>query len=214
MTINSLTSSASSALTYASRVSGTSATSSTRQADGVRPPPPDEGGGLIGAIADALKSIGVDGGEETDASSTTSTESDTGNAAQALGSFLENLMGALHAQNGEEGATPAYGEPPQGGPGMGGGPGKLSSDLQSLISALGDAAGTTTSTTGSTSTDGTSDTETDSSVSALQDSFKSLLTALGGDGADSESKLSSFLQTLSAKLPSAGSSGNLIDTTA
>ena len=189
---------------------------SKRQADGVRPPPPDEGGGLIGAIADALKSIGVDGGEETDAASTTSgTESDTANAAQALGSFLESLMGALHAQNGEEGAaTPAYGEPPQGGPGMGGGPGKLSSDLQGLISALGNATGSTTATTDSTSTDDTSATDTDSSVSALQDSFKSLLTALGVDAADSGSKLSSFLQTLSAKLPSAGSSGNLIDTTA
>lgn len=214
MTINSLTAVSTGGLAYTSRVSGTSSatsSSATQQTVGMRPPPPDDGGGLVGAIADALKSIGVDGSAETESTSATATDgttdsdTETTDAAQALGSFLENLMGALHAQNSGE-APPAYGEPPQGGPGMGGGPGKLSGDLQSLISALGD---------GTQSTDASEDTDTaDTSVTALQSSFKSLLTALGGDGADADSKLSSFLQTLSARLPSAGSSGNLINTTA
>jgi hypothetical protein len=213
MTINSLTAGSTSGLAYTNRVSGTSsaaASSAAPQAGGMRPPPPDDGGGLIGAIADALKSIGVDGSADTDsaaataADGTTDGETGTGNAAQALGSFLESLMGALHAQNSGD-APPAYGEAPQGAPGMGGGPGKLSADLQGLISALGD--GTESAAAETTSTAGTG-------VAALQDSFKNLLTALGGDGADADTKLSSFLQTLSARLPSAGSSGNLINTTA
>lgn len=206
MNISSLSTSAASGLTYTSRVSGTSSTTQNQQVGGTRPPPPPDGGGLIGAIADALKSIGV-AGTSTDETSTdgttTSAEGTTGatdttNAAQALGTFLESLMGALHAQQEEGTAPPAYGEPPQGGPG------KLSTDLQSLIAELGGTASTTEEEA----------TETSDSVSALQSSFKSLLTALGGDGSDADTQLTSFLQALSSKLPSAGSSGNLIDTSA
>ncbi|MES2150538.1 MAG: hypothetical protein V4508_12200 [Pseudomonadota bacterium] len=53
----------------------------------------------------------------------------------------------------------------------------------------------------------------DSSASdALGSSFKNLLTALGVDSSDSDSKLSAFLQALSGKLD--GASGNLINTSA
>lgn len=198
MTINSLTSGGATAVTHASRVAGTSSTSSAQQA-GRMPPPPDEGGGLLGAIADALKSIGVDGTGDASAS-TASPQAGDADAAQALGGFLENLMAALHAQGGDDGASPAYGQPPQGGPGQ------LSADLQGLIAALGDEA------TGTTTADGVD--TADSSVTALQGAFKNLLTSLGGDAADADAKLSGFLQTLSSRLPTAGSAGNLVDTTA
>ena len=205
MSINALTSGSSTAINYTSRLSGTSAGSSAQQAG--RRQPPDEGGGLLGAIADALKSIGVDGesASATSAASTdttASTESDNTDTTAALGSFLENLMAALHAQGGESGAA-RYGEPPEGGPG------KLSSDLQSLISALGDGAAP-----GGSATSAADGTGTDSSVAALQGAFANLLTSLGGDAGDANAKLSSFLETLSSRLPSAGSAGNLIDTTA
>ncbi|GGX86745.1 hypothetical protein GJV26_28835 [Massilia dura] len=221
MTINSLTAGAASQLSYASRLSGTSSTTATRQSSQMPPPPPGDGGGLLGAIADALKSVGIGGTDDTgstSASSGTSTstsessETGTDSEAQALGSFLENLMGALHAQNsGSTDSAAQYGEPPQGGPDLGGGPGKLASDLQSLISSLEDGTGGTES---AASTDSVAGTEASDSTAALQSSFKSLLTALGGDGSDASSKLSSFLQTLSSRLPSAGSAGNLINTTA
>ncbi|TWI69357.1 hypothetical protein IP91_00425 [Pseudoduganella lurida] len=222
MSINSLTTSAASQLAYTSRVSGTSSTSSTSSSQAVRQAPParpDDGGGLIGAIADALKSIGVASTEDTSTASTDGTTSSsdttsTGNAAQALGTFLESLMGALHAQNAGsgsdagDGGTPPYGEPPQGGPGMGGGPGKLSSDLESLIASLSEGTGNTDSQSATESTG------TDSTVGTLQSTFKDLLSALGSDSADATTQLTSFLQSLSSKLPSAGSTGNLINTSA
>jgi hypothetical protein len=202
MTINSLASGSSTAVTYASRVAGTSAASSASAAQqaGRMPPPPDDGGGLLGAIADALKSIGVDEGatEGADVETTSAaTQGDSADTAQALGSFLESLMEALHAQGSDAGAAPAYGEPPQGGPGQ------LSADLQSLVAALGaDADGTAVATSA------------DSGLGALQGAFANLLTSLGGDAGDADAKLSSFLQTLSSRLPTAGSAGNLVDTTA
>jgi hypothetical protein len=180
------------AVTHTNRTSATSGTDSTQRTQGHRPPPPDDGGGFVGAIADALKSIGVDDTTTSADTAGTGATASTSNAAQALGSFLENLMGALHARNGGSETPPAYGEAPQGGPG------KLSSDLQSLISQL-DSDGTDTG---------------DSTVGALQGSFKDLLGALGTGTDDADTRLASFLQALSSKLPSAGSSGNLVDTTA
>ncbi|GGC11475.1 hypothetical protein [Pseudoduganella buxea] len=180
MNISSLTSSTASQLGATSRLSGTSVTSSTRQTREMPPPPPD-GGGFASAIVDALTSIGVDGSAAS-----------TDEATEALGSFMEDLMGALHGQS--TATEPSYGEAPQGGPGQ------LSTDLQGLISALGsDSTGATDST------------------GALQGSFKELLTALGsdgGDGSDTKTQLTSFLQALSGKLPAAGNTGNLINTTA
>ncbi len=214
MAINSLTAGAASQLSYTGRLSGTSTTTATGQTP---PPPPGDGGGLLGAIADALKSVGIGGTDDTGSTSASTSTSETGSdsEAQALGSFLENLMGALHAQNsGSPDSAAQYGEPPQGGPGLGGGPGKLASDLQSLISSLDDGIGGTGGTESAASTDSVAGTEASDSTAALQSSFKSLLTALGGDGSDASSKLSSFLQTLSSRLPSAGSAGNLINTTA
>lgn len=233
MSIGSVTSS--SAATQASWISkfeNSNSTSATGQAH--RPPPPPDGGAMIGALADALQSIGVTATSAADdGTSTSTTSSDSGasstsdsNVAQALGGFLHELMGALHAQGGTQGGSQSGAPPdgqaygPPGGPGGAGGPGgpgRLSSDLQSLISELGSGTSSTTS-SDTTSTDGTDSTSSTStaasdSVDSLETSFKNLLQALGSDTSNSNDKLSSFLQTLANKLPGAGTSGNLVNTT-
>ncbi|UMR29171.1 hypothetical protein MJ904_19020 [Massilia sp. MB5] len=209
MNITSLNSSSA-----ASQLAYTGKAAQNSSADGVaqrRPPPPD-GGGLVNAIADALKSIGVGSAEDAagtgaDTDSTSITSGTGSNAAQALGGFLQDLMAALHEQGGAQGGPPPYGEAGQGGapggaggPGPGGGPGKLASDLQGLISKLDGGA--------------SSDDETVSDSTTLESSFKSLLQALGSDSSDSSTQLSSFLKALANGLPNAGSSGNLINTSA
>lgn len=189
-----------------------------------RPPPPPDGGALVGAVADALQSIGVTAtGTADDGSAAAGTDTaPQGNAAHALGSFLHELMGALHqqgaAQGGGQGGQPpddqAYG-PPGGGPGgpggaggaggPPGGPGRLAADLQGLISRLGTSASDSADSNAAA-------TATDSASSPLESAFAHLLQALGSDSAGAGGKLSSFLQTLADKLPGAGSSGNLINT--
>lgn len=114
---------------------------------------------------------------------------DKDNAASALGSFLQELMTSLHEQGEANGASDAGGA-------QGEGPGRLAEDLQSLISSL------------------QNDAAESGDASSLETSFSSLLSALGADSSDSQSKLASFLQALADKLPQAGSSGNLINTTA
>ncbi|WP_256080943.1 hypothetical protein [Massilia sp. YIM B04103] len=195
----------------AGQLAYTGKTVQNSSAEGVAPrrPPPPDSGGLVNAIADALKSIGVGGTEDAASTdgSTDSTSGASGNAAQALGSFLQDLMAALHEQGGAQGGSPPYGEAGQGGgpggaggPGPGGGPGKLASDLQGLISKLDGGA--------------SSEDETVSGSTTLESSFKSLLQALGSDSSDSSTQLSSFLKALANGLPNAGSSGNLINTSA
>jgi hypothetical protein len=212
MSISSLTSStAASQLSYVSKSGSASSDDASAQ---VRngPPPPRDGDGFIDAIASALQSIGVSNGDS--GTSTTSTTSDSstdssassGNAAQALGSFLHDLMGALHQQgatSSSSGDKQSYGHHQ-------GGPGRMGADLQSLISKLG--SGSASDTSGTSSTDST-DSE-DSTTSSLTTSFQGLLQALGSDTSGASSKLTSFLQALSDKLPDAGTSGNMINTSA
>lgn len=208
MNINSISSS-----TYASQLTSGS-TDKARQAPPPPPPGPPPGeGGVVSAIGSALESLGV-----TDVAA-----GDKESAASALGSFLQQLMTSLHEQGGADGTAvnggadtadavdassgglggPGGAGGPRGaggggfsGPGGPGGPGRLAQDLKSLISSLED------------------DSSGDSSSSALETSFSSLLDALGADSSDSQTKLASFLQTLADKLPQAGSSGNLVNTTA
>jgi len=190
--------SAASQLSFLSRLSSTNSASS---AQGVRPPPPPDGGGFADAIAEALKSIGIsDSGSDATAATASTDTSDTTDVTAAQGSFLQSLMGALHAQRSESAeAPPPYGEQ-QGG--ASDGPGELQSDLQSLLSKL---------------SSGTSD-----AVSELESSFANLLDKLGGiaaadstdstAGTDADSKLAAFLQALSTKVGGNGSSGNLVHT--
>jgi hypothetical protein len=176
---------------YASQLS-TDGTGQMRQAPPPAPPGPLPGeGGFINAIGSALESLGV-----TDVAAT-----DKESAGSSLGSFLQELMTSLHEQGeangaGVESAGGTGGPGVRGGPGGAGGAGRLAEDLQSLISSLqGDSSDTGESW-------------------SLESSFSSLLSALGADNSDSRTKLASFLQTLADKLPQAGSSGNLINTTA
>jgi hypothetical protein len=219
MSISSLTSStAASQLSYVSKSSSASSGDASGQ---VRngPPPPRDGGGFMDAIASALQSIGVSNSDSgTSTTSTTSSTSDSstdssassGNAAQALGSFLHELMGALHKQgatSSSSGDKPSYGAPPSGGPG------RMEADLQSLISKLGSGSDSDTASTGSTASTDSEDSE-DTTTSSLATSFQGLLQALGSDTSGASTKLTSFLQALSDKLPDAGASGNMINTSA
>jgi hypothetical protein len=145
--------------------------------------------------------------------------------AAALGSFLQSLMGALHAQNSSNDAPPPYSEQSAGGQG---GPGKLDSDLQSLIAKL------SSGTTDGTSTDSSDGADSSDAVDQLESSFANLLEKLGvststgtdstastdstdsstsTSSSDATSKLEAFLQALSAKVGNHGSSGNLVNTT-
>jgi hypothetical protein len=123
--------------------------------------------------------------------------------AAALGSFLQSLMGALHAQN-SDGADapppPPYGE-------QQGGPGKLESDLQSLISEL-SHGGSLAATAAMRSI----------SWKALSPtcwtSWASAATAQTAPAAPhAATKLAAFLQALSSKVGGNGTSGNLVNTT-
>ncbi|WP_373986708.1 hypothetical protein [Duganella sp. BuS-21] len=231
MSISALSStSAASALSFLSRLSSTNSTNSassagsTTNTTGVRPPPPPpkDGGGFADAIAEALASIGISevgtdssGSAAASSAEATDASADANDVAAALGSFLQSLMGALHAQHSDNAeAPPPYGEQ-QGGAG---GPGKLESDLQSLIAEVG-AGASSSATDGSDSAD---------AVDQLESAFANLLDKLGAGtdassadgtastdstGTDAASKLAAFLQALSAKVGGSGVSGNLVNTT-
>lgn len=216
MSISALSSS-NLAATQASAFSriGSSGASATGAADGGTRPHRPDGGAFMDAISSALSSLGISlddvkssGASTTGAASDetatdvtdTASTSATGDAGQALGAFLHQLMSTLHAQNGS--SKPPEGEPPSGPPPSGGkgGPGNIESDLQSLIQKL-----------GSSSSDSS---DSDSGTSALQSSFSTLLQTLGGSSSGSSDKLASFLQSLSSSMGGASSSGNLVNTTA
>jgi hypothetical protein len=199
------------------------------QRNGMQPPPPPpegeghgkDGGGLLGAIDSALKSAGIEGGLEsifgqsgtssttsTDGTETTESSDSSTDAASALNSFLQNLISTLQSQGttdtSSEDSTDASSTteasttqgmpppPPYGGHGM-------EAKLQSLISSL-------------TNSDSDDSTTSDSAGSDLENSFKSLVSALGGDS-DSTS-LSGFLQALSTSMQHRGPTGNVVSTTA
>src|SRR5450830_504343 len=214
MSISALSSSsAATQLSAFNRVSGSN-TGSTDSVGGTRPPRQDDNG-FLDAVSSALSSIGV---TVPDTASSDSTGADTSTASgsdagQALGAFLHQLMGSLHAQGGAGASAGADKDGDKdgdkgGGGGRARGHGNIKSDLQSLIQTLSSGTGSD-----------------NSSVSDLQSSFSSLITALGGSGSasasgDSSAKLSSFLQALSGSLGASSSSaslpssGNLVNTTA
>ncbi|WP_374583311.1 hypothetical protein [Pseudoduganella sp.] len=149
------------------------------------PPAPPPGGqppgaeGFINAIGEALQTLGAGN----------AAASGKEDAASAMGSFLQQLMDALHEQGAGNGAQAEGGFAP------GGGPGRLAGDLQSLAASLqGEAQ--------------------DGQGGALGSSFSALLDALGVDSSDAGGKLAGFLQALADKLPQSGSSGNLVNTSA
>jgi hypothetical protein len=116
-------------------------------------------------------------------------------------------MGALHAQN-SDGAEHRHRRHTASSRAVG--PGKLESDLQSLISEL--------SSTGSTSSSDSSDAvdQLESASPTCWTSWASAATA-STDSTSSTSmhatKLAAFLQALSSKVGGNGTSGNLVNTT-
>lgn len=211
------------------------------QRNGMQPPPPPpdgdkqgkDGGGFLGAIDAALKSAGISGGleslfgsqgtnsaststESTDTSSTTSTSTD---ASDALSSFLQNLMGALQSQGTAGNNTESTSDSTDktsvdatttaGVHRHFGGHGKqdMEAKLQSLISALNTSSDSSNTTASNTTTSGSTNEN-----SALESSFQSLVSALGGSS--SNASLSGFLQALSSNMQNRGPAGNVVSTEA
>ncbi|RZI42439.1 hypothetical protein EGT07_14630 [Herbaspirillum sp. HC18] len=196
----------------ASQAGGNSGVQGT---EGNRPPPPPPGGGFGSAIKDALSSLGIDLDSLSDSSSSTSatgatdtsateTDGSTESASAALKSFMHTLMDTLHAQ-GSSGAQ-AQGETEGSGQVQGpgghhhGGHGNIQADMQSLIQKL-----------SSSSSDSTSSNTSDSDTSELQQSFDSLMNALGASSSGSDATLSKFLQALQGNMEP---KGTIVNTTA
>ena len=145
------------------------------------------------AIGQALARIGVGNGSGVEASSTISTTADQ---SQALASFMQHLMAVLHAQYTQVSATDGdrdgsdvaikEGARQRHDP---------EADLQSLIAQL---AGTA---------DG-SGSSTAASMSALQQSFQSLVGAFGASGNDAT--LTNFLQTLARDMHGVSPVGTVV----
>ncbi|MCS0609393.1 hypothetical protein NX773_14575 [Massilia solisilvae] len=232
MSISSISSSLSS-LTQTSQLGSASRASADDQAQQVQggaPPRPHGGGGLGKAVMQSLAdTLGIDtssagGASATDGSTSTAASTagttDVASAQQALGSFMQSLMSALHAQGaGASASSGTNGRDPDGdgdghkGPRMGqGGPGRMESDLQSLIQKL--ASSSTGTSTSSDSTTSSHSTPSDSGTSTLQDSFKNLLSALGVSTDGSSDKLNSFLQSLQSKMADVHPAGNAVNTSA
>lgn len=189
---------------------------------GAPPPPPPDGGGLIDAIAKALQSLGV-GESSSESANSDSTnaaisndaaDTNSANAAQALGSFLQELLGALHQQKTTKQTSTETSSDTQALSNAIGarefrGPARLQDDLQSLMTQLQSAENADAEETSTTTT----------STSNLSSSFAKLLQALGvsesSSGAgNSNTKLSDFLQTLMSNLPTENQRGNVINVVA
>jgi hypothetical protein len=179
--------------------------------DGTRASAPSsssgKGGLLASAIKQALSQIGATG-------SSTSAAAGTTDPQQALGLFIQNLFAALGAQAGQaaaaqggkdsdgdnDGSSASSVSAPSGSGHHhhGGGKGGLEAKLQSLVQQL-----------STSSTSPARDGSTVSPLSALQQSFQSLLGSLGASG--DPATLRGFLQTLSQDLQGVSPTGNMID---
>lgn len=221
---------------------------------GQKPPPlgRENGGGgrgvgvgrLLGAIANALRSLGqvqssaattttnsvnqssqsandVNSTLAADESSSNDANSadNANNASQALGTFLQDLMAALQ-QSSSVGGPGKGAPPPADFDGGGGGP--LARDLQNLMNRLSSSndkqttnlTSSATSTTASDSTSATSSDTTQSNTEALSQSFSNLLDALGLSNQDSNASLQNFLQTILSQVSQGGRQGNFVNTSA
>ncbi|AOU97069.1 hypothetical protein BI364_02770 [Acidihalobacter yilgarnensis] len=178
-----------------------------------------QGGGLVNSVLQALSQIGVgqtSGSTNTAVSSTLTTNnsaSTSGATSQsatqmALASFIQSLMAALQGQSGTNGTTDPNAQT-TGNPGMQGmhhhGGHHLQAALQNLIQQL-------SGTSSSSATSGTTSSQSTSSLANLQQSFQSLVTAMGSNS--SSTSLTGFLQAFSNGLPGSNTSavGNLLQT--
>ena len=188
-------------------------------------------GGLLTTVVQALSQIGVSGAQSvlaagsSSASSATSSGTSSGasqqNASQALRSFMQSLFAALQAQAAaggtQHGANAASSGSGTGGHRHGHGHGHAGGGgLQSLIQQLSaSTSAASTATSASSSSSGTAAATTaaaNATVASLQQSFGSLVTALGGSGG--EASLGNFLNALASDLAAGAHTGNLVSTQA
>ena len=175
------------------------------------------GGKLLDAITAALSQIGVGSGStsSTSASSTgtDSSSTSTQDPAQALASFMQELMAALHSQGGSQSAGSQGGTDSDGdndGSGTSGvsGSGRhrpnIQADLQSLIQQLSSSSADSSSASSSTADTSSADT----TLSSLEQSFQSLISSLGGSG--STTSLTDFLQAFANNMQGESSVGNVV----
>lgn len=170
----------------------------------------NSGGGLFGAIASAFSQIGVGSGAASSSLGSSDSTSSSQDPTQALGAFMQALMAALHGQSAQsqgianpasqtgadadgdnDGTTSAT-------QGHGGRRGQLQTDLQGLLQQLAASSSTT------------SQPASDTTVGALQQSFQSLMSAVGDTSG--KATLSNFLNALSGQLSGAPATGNIIHT--
>lgn len=156
-----------------------------------RPAQAPQGGELFSAVTQALSSIGALDSQDSSGSST---------VVQAFGTFMNDLMGALHQHAGGSQAAgssaaqrPSGPPPERSGPPPGMGQGMQGLSQQSTVSSEGST---------SDSADG----------NVLENSFQALLSALGVS--DSNATLQNFLDALSRNMAGASSSGNVVNTQA
>ncbi len=179
-------------------------------------------GGFASAIDQALSELGVSSAGSKPTNSSTTDPSSNQDPQQALASFMQNLLSALHgsasSQSGigknvdddNETSIKSTGGVSHGGRHSHGmGASKVEQNLQSLIQQLNTSNASNSNSTSTTS--GTLQPSANSS-GVLQQSFSDLLNANGIAG--NHSSLSNFLQTLSKDLQGATASGNIISTNA
>jgi hypothetical protein len=161
---------------------------------------PAAGGKLFQAIGAALSQIGVGGSQ---ASSTGGNAATSQDPAQALASFMQDLMAALQSQHGAQGGDSDGDNDGSGSVRHAGGhrP-NIQADLQSLIQQLSEAgASTLTANTGAASS-------SNDTLASLQQSFQNLVNSFGGSG--SSASLGDFLQAFAANMQGAGTVGNMV----
>jgi hypothetical protein len=171
-------------------------------------------GGFADAISLALSQVGIDSTANTsnpasssstasNASSATVSSGAPDDATQALSSFMQSLLAALHAQ-GSQSTAPAGSDQDGDNDQLAGGSalnGKgahqhnLQADLQSLIQNLSASSASSVS-------------STDSQTGTLQQSFQNLLSSLGSTG--SSATLPGFLKALAGNVPGASMLGNVV----
>ena len=172
-----------------------------KAAEGKLPAQSPQAGNLFSAVTQALSAIGA---LETQNPTDTSTGSGrNATIVQAFGTFMNDLMGALHQQT-QAGGAPSSGSAekqhrPSGPPPDPSGPSPgLAQGAQSLVQQLGTTANTAASESGD--------------ASVLQNSFQALLDAMGVS--NSQASLQNFLSALSSNLAGASTSGNVVNTLA
>jgi len=168
-----------------------------KAAEGKLPAQSPQAGNLFSAVTQALSAIGA---LETQNPTDTSTGSGrNATIVQAFGTFMNDLMGALHQQIQADGA-PSTGSAARSGPppDPSGPPPGMAQGSQSLVQQLGTTANSAASKSGD--------------ASVLQNSFQALLSAMGVSNSDAS--LQNFLSALSTHLAGASTSGNVVNTLA